>query len=139
MEIDLTIFSILSFFCLFSRHGNFDRNDTRQLTAILKELRDKVVKDDTKSYVNVRRNHLWEDTVRYVNRKRFDPKAAISVKFADDDGTSEGAVDLGGPRREFLRLLLREANSYSGIFHGPEDRRVLMANFQGRSLYYRYS
>ena len=45
-----------------------------------------------------------------ICRKKFVPKAVISVKCADDDGSSEGAVDAGGPRREFLRLLIKAAN-----------------------------
>jgi len=30
----------------------------------------------------------------------------MSVQFTDDAGISEGAVDEGGPRREFLQLLM---------------------------------
>ena len=51
-----------------------------------------------------------------ICRKKFVPKAVISVKCADDDGSSEGAVDAGGPRREFLRLLIKAANEQSWIF-----------------------
>lgn len=58
----------------------------------------------------------------------------ISVKFADDDGNSEGAVDAGGPRREFLRLLVKAANEQSGLFYGKVDQRVLFPNAAGIRL-----
>ena len=51
----------------------------------------------------------------------------------DDFGNSEGAVDIGGPRRKFLRLLVKAANEHSGIFGGPADRRVLVPNSNGKS------
>ena len=31
----------------------------------------------------------------------------MSVKFTDDIGNSEGAVDLGGPMKEFFTLVLQ--------------------------------
>lgn len=34
----------------------------------------------------------------------FSPTNKVSVKFTDDAGVSEGAVDLGGPMREFFNL-----------------------------------
>ena len=58
--------------------------------------------------------------------------ATISACFADDFGNSERAVDLGGPRREYLRLLVKAANEHSGIFGRPADRRVLVPNSNGR-------
>ena len=41
----------------------------------------------------------------------------MNVKFSDDLGWNEEAVDLGGPRREFLRLLM-EALAMSPLFEG---------------------
>ena len=35
----------------------------------------------------------------------------MSVKFTDDNGISEGAVDLGGPMREFFTLILDHLHS----------------------------
>ena len=32
-------------------------------------------------------------------RKSYSPDNNVSVKFTDDSGTSEGAIDLGGPKR----------------------------------------
>ena len=63
--------------------------------------------DYEKNLVNVRRKHCWEDAVRKLSKPSFIPERKLSVKFADDMGTSEGAVDQGGPTREFLRLALK--------------------------------
>lgn len=111
------------------------RVDVFPLRDILKELQNNVDVDE-RSYINVRRGHIWEDACRYLSRKKFDPKAVISVKCADDDGSSEGAIDAGGPRREFLRLLLKAANEHSGIFQGNLNQRVLFPNASGIVKYY---
>ena len=66
-----------------------------------------------------------------LDRKRFNPKATVSVKFSDDDGNAEGAVDTGGLRREFFRLLLHAANEKADIFQGLLYWRVLFPNSSG--------
>ena len=71
------------------------------------------------------------DSCRFLQRKKFNPLLEISVRFADDIGKSEGAIDAGGPRREFLRLLIKECNLNSGIFSGPDDNRILFTNYGG--------
>ena len=53
---------------------------------------------------NISRSHLWEGAVRGLNRKSFSPCNKVSVKFCDDVGTTEGAVDAGGPKREFFKI-----------------------------------
>ena len=87
------------------------------------------------SLINIRRKHVWEDASRHLLRKKFDPKAVISVKFADDDGNSEGAIDAGRPRREFLRLLIKAANEHAGLFYCKLDQRVLFLNATGMENY----
>ena len=52
------------------------------------------------------------------------------MKFTDDIGTAEGAVDEGGPRREFLRLLMQQV-TMSHIFEGPPEARNLSLNNSG--------
>ena len=48
----------------------------------------------------------------------------MSVKFTDDNGISEGAVDLSGPMREFFTLILDHLHS-SQLFCGLENHRLL--------------
>ena len=66
--------------------------------------------------------------------KGFSPNDRISVKFADNEGKSEGAVDVGGPKRKFLRLVVKAANEDSGIFIGPAGCCSLFPNFIGMCL-----
>ena len=63
-----------------------------------------VITDSDACKFNISRNHIWEGAKRALNRKSFNPQNKLSVKFTDDMGISEGAVDLGGPAREFFTL-----------------------------------
>ena len=101
------------------------------MASILKEIRIEEVDLDARSYINVRRSQLWVDSCRHLSKSKFNPKAVVSVKFADYCGSSEGAVDMGGPRRQYFRLLIRAVNLESGIFSGPEDKRILFPNATG--------
>ncbi|XP_046863385.1 G2/M phase-specific E3 ubiquitin-protein ligase-like [Xenia sp. Carnegie-2017] len=94
------------------------------------------IDEESRSFINVRRSQIWVDSCRHLNKKKFNPKAAVSIKFADSHGGNEGAVDAGGPRREYFRLLLRAVNLEAGIFCGPEDNRVLFKNATARSKGY---
>ena len=69
---------------------------------------------------NVSRNHLWESARRGFAKKSFSPTYKVSVKFTDDAGASEGAVDLGDPTREFFTLLLNEIQKGS-LFEGNSN------------------
>ncbi len=57
----------------------------------------------------------------------------MSVKFSDDMGKNEEGVDLGGPRREFLRLLI-ESIAKSPMFEGKEHSQNLALNSTGTNL-----
>ena len=88
--------------------------------------------EEGRNYVNVRRGHVLEDAVAKVQKNKFNPKLPVSVKFADDEGNSEGAVDTGGPTREFFRLVTREMFRKSSVFGGADHgNKVLIYNIQG--------
>ena len=71
---------------------------SRSIKDILKgHINDVMSLEDGRNYVNVRRGHVLEDAVAKIQKKKFNPKFPISIKFADDEGNSEGAVDTGGP------------------------------------------
>ena len=53
------------------------------------------------------------------------------VRFSDDMGFPEEAIDLGGPKREFLRLLM-DALSQSSMFEGEEGKTNLALDSIGR-------
>lgn len=82
------------------------------------------------SKFNIARNDIWEGTKRGLTRKSFTPCNKMSIRFSDDSGKSEGAVDLGGPTREFLILVLEWlANSH--LFCGPKQAKFLSCNASG--------
>lgn len=45
---------------------------------------------------------MWDGASRAMGRSNFAPEKTVDVKFTDDYGISEGAVDNGGPTREFF-------------------------------------
>ena len=85
-----------------------------------------------KNQVNVRRSHCWKDALSKLSKPSFIPERRLSVKFADDMGTSEGAVDEGGPTREFLRLAVKAMYDTSGMFGGIDKNIGLVPNSQGK-------
>ena len=87
----------------------------------------------SKNLINVRRNHVFEDGITKIARAKFEPSHPLSVRFADELGFSEGAVDLGGPTREFLRLAVREALT-TNAFSGTSTSKVIVLNQEGRRL-----
>ena len=90
--------------------------------------------DDMRNYVNVRRGNVVFDGINKINRLSIEPNLPISVKFADDDGNSEGAVDIGGPTREFFRLAINEMVSKVSVFQGSDENKILVHNVQGNGL-----
>lgn len=83
-----------------------------------------VINLDEISKFNISRSNLWESAFRGFNRKSFSPTKKISVKFMDDMGQSEGAIDASGPRREFLTLVLEYIRS-SPLFVGENNCKFL--------------
>ena len=79
------------------------------------------------SKFNISRSHLWEGALRGVRRKTFSPENKVSIKFTDDIGIAEGAVDLGGPLREFFTLIM-EWMINSQLFCGTEKNKSLPCN-----------
>lgn len=90
----------------------------------------KAINDEEISIFNINRSTVWEGALRGFRRNTYSPTKRISVKFTDDVGHSEGAVDIGGPRREFLRLLMKHLQT-SCLFIGPENQKHLCLNSSG--------
>ncbi|XP_051814807.1 G2/M phase-specific E3 ubiquitin-protein ligase-like [Acanthochromis polyacanthus] len=63
---------------------------------------------------------LWQQW-RGFRRPSYSPVYQMCIKFSDDLGKDEESVDLGGPRREFLRLLM-EALALSPMFEGRDGK-----------------
>ena len=112
------------------------QRSTVSLPDILKEL-SSVINLDSISKFNISRSHVWEGTVRALTRKSFSPHNKVSVKFCDDVGTSEGAIDLGGPKREFFTLVL-DWLMHSQLFCGSDSSKYFSCNAtsQGNNDYF---
>lgn len=76
------------------------------------------------SRFNINRANILDGALRGFRRATYSPNKRMSVKFSDDMGKLEEAVDLGGPRREFLRLLMHSLEQ-SPMFEGAEGVKNL--------------
>lgn len=72
--------------------------------------------------ITIRRSHIWGDTLR-AWRRQLDLRKRIKVTYL-----GEPAVDNGGPRHEFLRLLMKAVSEQSSLLAGPTTRKVLLHN-----------
>ena len=102
----------------------------KDITEILGELAQEI-NESCISKFNISRSFLWEGAKRALSRKSFSPANKVSVKFTDDAGVSEGAVDLGGPMREFFTLVLQYLHD-SQLFCGRDSCKFI--SFQSKCL-----
>lgn len=86
------------------------------------------------SRFNINRSNVWDGALRGFKRSSFDPTCSLLVKFTDDIGQTEEAVDTGGPTREFLTLLM-DAIKTSRFFEGKDDGKYLSFDSKGNSLF----
>lgn len=75
--------------------------------------------EDQMQVVRVRRRHIWKDALRALSKAHFLAGVLLSVHFIGEE-----AADMGGPRREFLRLLMRSLATESGVLAGSDRRKV---------------
>ncbi|XP_063794594.1 uncharacterized protein LOC134949797 [Pseudophryne corroboree] len=107
---------------------NTEWNSDINLKDILSNL---AVQIDTESIskFNINRREVWDGACRGLKRQTFRPENRLSVIFTDSFGNTEGAVDFGGPTREFFRLLLQFLQ-ISKLFEGPENSKTLSCDAQ---------
>ena len=72
--------------------------------------------------MTVSRRKVWETSLPYFKRKRFPQNhGRLEVSFTggdEGDGEREDALDLGGPSREYFRLLRLAIINDSGLLEG---------------------
>lgn len=122
-----------STFCTFFK---FYFSDDRKLYDILQDLSQSLDRYDNLSStkINVTRTNPLDGARRSIRRTSFNPTAKLSVRFADDFGTSEGAVDQGGPTRELFRLLLKQISELP-VFCGPvTSGKLVVLNAGGKII-----
>lgn len=71
--------------------------------------------------------------VSTIKRSNFSTEKRLDIKFTDDLGSSEGAVDLGGPKRE---LCLQDLKDFSGMFEVPSGAKLLVCNAEGEIYHF---
>lgn len=115
---------------------NTDNNcEPQTISSLLKQLQENINTQKT-SQLNVYREDIFGCCVRAMRRAGFDPFSKISVKFSHAEGTSEGAVDEGGPCREIFRLSLNWLKD-SGMFCGAHKKNLnLCGNALHENMYF---
>ena len=93
------------------------------IESILRPLYANTTSSERTQIMRVRRRYIWSDALRTFSKKDFQPGALLSVHFIGEE-----AADSGGPRREFLRLLLRSLVIESGVVTGCDTRKVFTSN-----------
>ena len=80
---------------------------------------------------HINRERVFEGALRGFRRPTYNPTNEMLCRFTDDAGISEDGIDSGGPRREFLRLLMKHIQG-SCLFTGPQDSRLLNLDSRGK-------
>ena len=91
------------------------------IEKILKDHSSKHISSDLSSQITVRRTHIWEDSLRLF--RRIDASKTLRVTFLGEAG-----VDDGGPRREYLRLLMSAISNQGHLLTGPPSCKVPLHN-----------
>ena len=84
----------------------------------------------TANQINILHDEEFDGALRAFRRPAFDPESKIDVVFVDEEGQGEGAIDAGGPTREFCRLLMRQLQEHPK-FDGPLESRTLALDSVG--------
>ncbi|CAG9819138.1 unnamed protein product [Phaedon cochleariae] len=85
---------------------------------VVKTLQEPINNEESNTF-NVFREEIFTCCVRAMRRQSFSPYNKIFVKFSDMEGTSEGAIDEGGPTRELFRLVInfiKEGPMFTGSY-----------------------
>ncbi|KAG2457929.1 G2E3 ligase, partial [Polypterus senegalus] len=82
------------------------------------------IKSEKVSRFNINRADIWDGALRGFKRSSFDPAHTILVKFSDNTGYMESGIDTGGPKREFLELLMQHLKDRT-LFEGRETEKYL--------------
>ena len=75
--------------------------------------------------ISVRRNHLVFDTFQQFESKEFDCSLLLKVCFV-----GEAAEDVGGPRREYFRLLIQQVFQLQDMFVGWPSNVTMKHNIE---------
>lgn len=114
---------------LHVHNSSNDRMDQPSICEIIANLALKIDRQAVSRF-NICRSDIWNGAVRGFKRATFSEKKDMLVKFSDHEGSFEEGLDTGGPKREFLSLLMKELHRRP-IFDGPVESRYLVYNSTG--------
>ncbi|KAJ8020075.1 G2/M phase-specific E3 ubiquitin-protein ligase [Holothuria leucospilota] len=101
--------------------------DEHEVKMLVQHHSERVLTQDIRS-INVSRTNLWKTFMPYMRRAAFLKKMGeLSVTFVNDEG-EEDASDLGGPRREFFRLLKNAICNDSGVLEASPSGMLFKPN-----------
>ncbi|XP_072037563.1 G2/M phase-specific E3 ubiquitin-protein ligase-like [Amphiura filiformis] len=97
-------------------------NTIGNLMAEITLMRTRLLPHQEKNLINVNRRNPLGGAFRALERGSYSPYSCFNVVFVAGGSkkTGEGAVDLGGPTKEFFRLV-RHASLRLSIFQGPPN------------------
>ncbi|XP_034072356.1 uncharacterized protein LOC117546280 isoform X2 [Gymnodraco acuticeps] len=90
------------------------------LAVLLSDFRKEFVSDGLVSNICIRRKKLLESAIKAISRVTFCWNNSPYIEFVGEDGD-----DMGGPQREFFRLLMIEVQTTMGIFEGKAGQVFL--------------
>lgn len=93
------------------------------------------IQGDKVTRFNISRAYIWEGIRRAILKKSFVATSTVLVKFMDDIGVSEEAVDQGGPRRELLQLAIHFLKHDSQLFVGSTEKFLSLTQSGTLKLY----
>ncbi|KAJ8001102.1 hypothetical protein DPEC_G00187740 [Dallia pectoralis] len=125
-ELNLAIMASIE-----TQQAQASHSQEASVTEILLEQAEKVT-PHVRCRFNINRSAVLDGAFRGFNRTTYNPNATMNVKFSYDLGRSEESVDLGGPRREFLRLMV-EVLARSSMFEGSDGSQNLALDIAGRN------
>ncbi|XP_039592504.1 G2/M phase-specific E3 ubiquitin-protein ligase-like [Polypterus senegalus] len=82
------------------------------------------IKPEKVSRFNINRADIWDGALRGFKCSSFDPAHTSLVKFSGNTGYMESGIDTGGPKREFLELLMQHLKNRT-LFEGRETEKYL--------------
>ncbi|KAL7396177.1 hypothetical protein ABVT39_001478 [Epinephelus coioides] len=101
-------------------HAESQHQNTKSAQEVLLNLASQI-DSNQRCRFNINRSSVLDGALRGFRRMSYNPRYQMCIKFSDELGMDEEAVDLGGPWREFLRLLM-EALALSPMFEGRDGK-----------------
>lgn len=106
-----------------SLQGNAQPADVVKLQELLEEWHQQQVKKLETCELVILRKRLLQTCLTAIKDESFDFLKIPRIRFSGED-----AEDLGGPQREFFRLLMKTVCGEFGVFEGKESSLVFTHN-----------